>query len=362
MTEPIAVQTSDLAIDTTLTAYPPSWLDRLGSWIDRLPIPAWLFYTLIGLFGAAGYAALEWQEGQYPTGTFYPLHVVLPLGFSYILALIYYLDRYARVAFDDFRPALKVASEQQETLLRFRLTTLPARPTFYATLMGIGIASLTFFVPATQRARLYNYADTPLSAAVHTTFWILTWITGGAFIYHGIHQLRTVNVIYTQHTRINLFQLRPLYALMRLSWITAIGFGIYAIIGVAVTPTNAIGTAAVMQAIGVLPAPIAPFFIFLMPLWGIHRLLAAEKGRLLDNNQAAVEYIMNEVHQRVRVQSQDDIDNLQKLLNALETEARLLKGIPTWPWPAETLSSVIATLLFPLFIWLLQQFLLRFIL
>lgn len=362
MTEPIAFQTSDPAIDTTPTPYPPSWLDRLGRWVDRLPIPAWFFYTLIGLFGAAGYATLEWHEGQYPTETFYPLHVFLPFGVSYLLVLTYYLDRYAGAAFDRFRPALIEDSEQQEALLRFQLTTLPARPTFYATIIGVGVASLTFLAPSTQRAQLYNYADTPLSGFVHTTLWILIWVVGGAFIYHEIHQLRIINLIYTKHTRINLYQLRPLYALMRLSWINAIGIGIYAIAGLAVTPTSASGTAAVTQAIGVLPAPILPFMVFLSPLWGIHRLLAAEKGRLLDNNQAAIEHIVNEVHQRVRAQPRDDIDYLQKLLNALETEARLLKGIPTWPWPTDTLRSVIATLLFPFSIWLLQQFLLRFVL
>ena len=362
MTEPIALQTSDPTIATTLTTYPPSWLDRLGRWVDRLPIPAWVFYTLIGVFGVVGYAALQWHEGQYPTGAFYPLHVFLPFDVAYLLALTYYLDRYAGTAFDRFRSALNEDSEQQEALLRFQLTTLPARPTFYATLIGVGIASLTFLVPSTQRAHLYNYADTPFSGFVHTTLWILVWIVGGAFIYHEIHQLRIINVIYTQHARINLYQLRPLYALMRLSWITAIGLGIYAIAGLAVTPTSASGTAAIAQAIGVLPAPILPFVVFLSPLWGIHRLLAAEKGRLLDKNQAAIEYIVNEVHQRVRAQPQDDIDHLQKLLNALETEARLLKGIPTWPWPTDTLRSVIATLFFPFFIWGLQQFLLRFVL
>jgi hypothetical protein len=330
--------------------------------VDQLPIPAWFFYALIGLFGAVGYAALEWHEGQYPTGTFYPLHVFLPLGASYVLAMTYYLDRYAGAAFDQFRPALNVNSEQEEALLRFRLTTLPARSTFYMTLIGVGIASLTFLIPSTQRAQLYNYADTPLSGFIHTTLWILTWVVGGAFLYHEIHQLRTINVIFTQYTRINLYQPRPLYALMRLCWISAIGIGIHGIASLAVAPTSASGMAAVTQAIGVLPAPILPVLVFFLPLWGIHRLLAVEKGRLLDNNQAAIEYVVNEVHQRVRAKPQDDIDYLQKLLNSLETEARLLKGIPTWPWPTETLRSVIATLFLPFFIWLIQQFLLRFVL
>ena len=32
--------------------YPPSWVDRLMAWIDRLPGPPWLFYLAAFLAGA----------------------------------------------------------------------------------------------------------------------------------------------------------------------------------------------------------------------------------------------------------------------------------------------------------------------
>ncbi len=30
--------------------YPPSWVDRLLDWIDRLPVPTWAFFLILFLF------------------------------------------------------------------------------------------------------------------------------------------------------------------------------------------------------------------------------------------------------------------------------------------------------------------------
>ena len=41
-------------------------------------------------------------------------------------------------------------------------------------------------------------------------------------IYHTVHQLRIVNLIYTRHAKIDLFNLSPLYAFSRLTACTAL--------------------------------------------------------------------------------------------------------------------------------------------
>ena len=43
---------------------------------------------------------------------------------------------------------------------------------------------------------------------------LLIYVLVGVLVYHTLHQLRTVDVIYTKHTRINLFQQGPLYAFL----------------------------------------------------------------------------------------------------------------------------------------------------
>lgn len=357
MSEQIVLQTPEVNSSTITAPYPPSWVDRLQVWVDRLPVAAWLFYALIGLLLVFGFAWVEWQAGQYPVGTLFPIHVFIMGAGPFALALIYYLDHYAHTALTRFRPALIVDAEQ-EALLLYRLTTLPARPTLYATLAGAGLAAPGFLIPAGQQAQLYGYADTPISAVFYMSIYVLLNMIAGAFIYHIVHQLREINLIYTQHTRINLFHHRQLYALAWLSAFTAIGLTLGLFTGLASAPSLS-GTAALIQwSIGI-PILLIPVVIFLWPLLGIHRLLAAEKERLLDANQSEIERTLQEIHESASAKRLDDIGRLNQLLESLQTEDRLLKQIPTWPWQPAALRSVIATVLLPLVIWLAQQLLLQ---
>ncbi len=359
MSEPIALPAQEVKNDTTSIPYPPSWIDRLNHWLDRLPIPVWLFYTLIGLALIFGFAGVEWQAGQYPVGTLYPLHVLIDGGICYALALVYYLDRYAHTVLTRFRPAL-IADAEQEALLRYRLSTLPARPTLYASLMGFGVGVLSLIVPESQRAQLYNYADTSISVVLYMVIYISLTTIAGAIIYHAFHQLRAINLIYTQHTRINLFHRRPLYALAWLSAFTALGFEVITFAGNVASPRVS-GTVAFVQYATESPEVFLPIVVFVWPLLGIHRLMVAEKERLLDQNQTALEKAMHEIHQCASARQLDDVGQLNVLMESLETEARLLKQIPTWPWQPEVLRSLMATVLLPIIIWLAQEVLQHFV-
>jgi hypothetical protein len=81
---------------------------------------------------------------DYRPGPFLPLHIWFLGNFAYLLGLIHYLDRFAAGAIDKFRPVLDLASSEasadrsHETFegLRYGLTTLPARPTAWASLIG----------------------------------------------------------------------------------------------------------------------------------------------------------------------------------------------------------------------------------
>jgi hypothetical protein len=310
-----------------------------------LPVPAWLFYTLLSLLFVFGYASVQWQAGQYPIGTFYPFHVQIMAGGFYVLALKYYLDRYAHRALTRFRPALNIDSAQ-EAVLRYQLTALPTRPTLVATLAGGAIGALNFIVPAGQRAQLYNYADTPFSVAFLYSVYMLDWLIVGATIYSLVHLLRGINLIYTRHAHIDLFHRRPLYAFAWLCAFTAIGAGFPAYISIWTLPHTS-GTAALINTIILSPLLLTPIFVFFLPLLGAHRLLAADQERLLDENQLAMKDVMQEIHQCASVQQLDNMETLSQLLQTLETEERLLKQIPTWPWQPEALQTVIATVLLP---------------
>ena len=325
-------------------------------------MPAWLFYGLVGLFFTTGFTLMQWAAGTYPVGRFYPLHLFIFGTSPYLLALIYYLDRYAHTAINRFRPALNTTPEQ-EMLLRYKLTTIPARSIWYATFIGVGIGVFGFLVPLDQRMKLYNFADTAVSIFFYHAFYILSWITLCVFVYHSIHQLRLMNIIFTRHTRVNIFHRRPLFGFAWLSAYTAIGEA-FLVAGVVFLPdTNNLSTNAQSIALAIFLFIAIPFPLvtFLWPLLGIHRLLAAEKEHFLDENGVTLERTMREIRQRVRSDELADIEMLHRVLQTVETEDRLLKQIPTWPWQPEALRSVVATLLLPIILRLIQQLIQRFL-
>jgi hypothetical protein len=57
--------------------YPPSWLDRLTDWVERLPGQSWVFYTALGLVLALISTVASWGDGAYPIGTFNALNIWL---------------------------------------------------------------------------------------------------------------------------------------------------------------------------------------------------------------------------------------------------------------------------------------------
>jgi hypothetical protein len=55
----------------------------------------------------------------------------------------------------------------------------------------------------------------------------------------------------------------------------------------------------------------------------------------------------------------EGIDDLKKLIAALEIEEEALNNVSTWPWQPETVRYLMTALLLPLVLWLAQFFLQR---
>jgi len=102
--------------------YTSSWVDRFTDWVDRLPIPSWVFYAGLWLILYLIELATQWSDTT--AIIFRPFHIffvgVIPLS----IALIHYLDRIADAALNKFRPVLN-CSDAEYADLRYQLTTLP---------------------------------------------------------------------------------------------------------------------------------------------------------------------------------------------------------------------------------------------
>jgi hypothetical protein len=353
MAEMSVVQTAATA--SPARPYTPSLLDRFTDWVDSLSIPTWLFYAGLALFLVCIQLLLQWDGTPKPL---YPFPYVFIVTIAYDLALMHYLDRAAARALARFRPILSISDAEYEDLL-YRLTTLPARPTMVAWVIGaIYGAWAVDWVPYAIQIHELHVTDSPVSVHVNHALSLVVWGIVWVVIYHTVHQLRIVQQIYDRCTTINLFNLRPLYAFSVLSAQTAVGLILIVYVWYAVAPVL---FSLVNSLLGLLCFVGFALLTFVLPLRGAHRLLAEEKDRLLNENGARQRAAISELHRRVDAGEIVDMDNLNKTMASLELEHAALERVSTWPWRPETLRTVAAALLFPVMVWLTQWVLQRFL-
>lgn len=355
--------------DRFVPPYPRSWFDHLKAWVERLPGPPWAFYLLLGFAIALVASAIQWREGTYPPGTFDPWLVLFTSVNGYQLGLMHYLDRSASSALASFRSLLATGTDRQGedaqdhptyARLAYELTTLPARSCLLATLAG---ASATILINTGALARgtvpafMAGMAGTMLSTASVTVAALVLSGIAGVLVYHTFHQLVLISRIYTRHTRISVYHINSLYALSLPGQYTAIGLMLLVAAGVAIAPILWGRTGG-----GWTLLENSPFFIFsitagatfVLPLVGAQRRIAAEKTRRLAANGSRFEETAARLHRALDGQGLVHVDKLNRALAALEIEQNVLAKTPTWPWQPGAVRGVVAALLLPLAVWLLQ--------
>lgn len=345
--------------------YPPSWFDRFTAWVDRLPGPAWAFYVVLGIgVGLAG-STIEWSEGAYPPGTLNALHVWTLSGFAYLLALIHYLDKSAASAIASFRPLLasgtrvgspSLQDEAAFARLSYQLTTLPPRPTLIATIGGAAFAFVTYILQTSTGAvpaYLFRTAGTTYSTVSVLALLIIQNAITGVLAYHTIHQLALISRIYTQHARINIYRLQPMYALSLPGAFTGIGIILYIYVWFATSTSVSPVVGPVEIGLSVSFAAIAGA-TFTLPMLGAHRRIVAEKNRQLAEASSRFEALTEELLRDLDNRRLARMDHLNKALANLEIVQSGLRRIPAWPWQAGAVRGLLAALFLPVLVWVIQ--------
>ncbi|MCC6458268.1 MAG: hypothetical protein IT328_25165 [Caldilineaceae bacterium] len=333
-------------------AYSASWLDYFFDWVRALPMPVWLFYLCLCLLLLLLFSGLSWLEGLQPLGFTLLLAVDKAAYIVYYLALMHYLDGTAGRALSQFRPLLQ-ADESDFARLHYELTTLPARSTLLAGGIGILITIISLqFAPA----------DPILAQVVRQPSTQLAFLVGNAIlaicVYHTIRQLGMVSRIHATVAYLNFYRRGPVYAFSRLTARTALGWILGISLGLSPRIAPFLSTEH-MSWFWLLWLPIVPLaaLVFVLPLVGVHRLLAREKARLQDDVEQRVEAVLLRVHRQQDADKLGDVSELKTLLDTLLVEREMAAKLPTWPWQPGTLAGFGSALLLPLAIWLLQQLL-----
>jgi hypothetical protein len=174
----------------------------------------------------------------------------------------------------------------------------------------------------------------------------------GPLTYHTIHQLMMISRIYTQHARINLYQLQPLYALSLPGAFTGIAIIGYIYIWFAIRASASQSAGPIEIGLSVVFAAIAGA-TFALPLWGAHRRLVDEKSRLVADASSRFGAAIEELHRQLDGKGRLKGDPIRALAG-IEIEQNALRRIPTWPWQPGAVRGLLAALLLPVVVWLIQ--------
>jgi hypothetical protein len=334
---------------TEARPYEPSWINRFTHWVDQLSVPGWVVYVGLGLALALVQILILWWEGGLKHTALLPVIVFNALVMPYILALVHLLDSQAVTALDVMRPTLTITDQEFDDL-QCRLSTMPFRTTLGAAVILMAFLLLSEWLGSVP-VRYAALDDLPVFRGVYHILDKGVAFAFGPFFYHTIVQLRSVNAIYTRHTRINLFDMKPLYAFSRLTATTAGGLIIPVHGWMLINPDLlsdplGLGMTVLITVLAVL--------VFVWPLVGAHGLMETEKERMLHDLDLQFEAVFAKFNQRFRDDDFEGTELLNGTITSLEIQHNKIKSIPTWPWRPETFRSVISAIVLPLVLRVLQ--------
>jgi hypothetical protein len=332
---------------------PPSWMNRFTSWVNRLPLPAWLFYTILLIVWELISYLLAWEAGDLQWGEvdfltfFYNSHGVAMLVFHH------YLEGEIGDALHESKPLLNISSGDFLKLV-YEFTIMPARLFLVLSTTGLGIG--TFFIanelgfPRLSLPLLFQIAIAGIQVAL---------LFG--FAYRLLRLLSMISKLYASPITINLFDLAPVYELSALGAKAALFLLIWLYLSLAISPGALMDPLYSTYLVGTVLFTMLALAAFFLSLRGINRRLVKEKRHLISDVSRRLESVLDQIKHTVESGDLRKIGDLETALRAVRSEKDLVDKIPTWPWRPATLRVFLSAVFLPIFLWLIQQVLDRFL-
>ena len=340
-------------------AYPPSFVDRLMAWIERLPGSAWIYYLLATAVIVAVSHGLRWSDGTIPTGTIDTFRLTNDFLTIYGLAILHLLNSTARRSLEDFRPALgKLEAEYEK--LRYGLTVLSPRIVYITTGIGFLLTALNI----ADNPEGWGITDeTSLATDVFSVLQAtLQLVSSIGFGVQAIRQVRLIAYVHRSATNINLYESDSHHAFSRLTARAALALvaPIYFMSLISYLKEGGIEVTSTSTKFMIVFAMLVSAAVFILPLLGMRRRLVDEKNRLMVESDRHIEMTTRDLHQRVGSGTYERMDDLNKALASLMVEKDNLKKISTWPWEAETLRGFLSSVGLPILLWFVTTYFGRF--
>jgi hypothetical protein len=324
--------------------YSPSWIDRLMSMIQRMPIPYWLTYLLIAAVESLLVHTAAWLDGTIPVFALQPIFLMFPLRTWISLALITLLNQQAIQALHHFRPLLD--SDDEEQGLAEQMTKMPARPVLLVNLIGV-----LYFLYLALYSPLEAFKDRPLLTPAYLVSGFLAFGVGSVIYYHTVRQLRFVHRIYAGVRSFNLFRMEPVYAFSSLTALTSGAYLLLVSLTLLFFPYPVTDRRSVLS---FLVQILLILLAFVVPLWNTHRRLAAEKRHLESAVDARIEATLKQMHGHIDEFKAQSLVDHKTALESLLLERKIVEGFRTWPWESNTIKSVLTAVFVPLLLFMIQ--------
>ena len=336
--------------------YQPSWINRSINFVAGLKVPSPAFYIIVWIIFYSILTILRWNDGVFSTGTLNASDLVMSATGIFFIALIQYLDQWAGKKLGLFRNSM-TTTEREFDALAYQLSTLPAVPTLIASLITLGFGISTFLLSPDSYGFL-NLNLSSLSGGLQLINFLFSWFVFGALSYHAYRQLHLGSQAILKYIPINLFNLDPIYAFAGLTLRTAFGWLIMAYAWALTTPhlfgnIIIIGTILFMQVVAVLT--------FVLPLLNAHTRIVNKKDEFLHELGRRLEVIIDKMSKSTDPLEKEDIIQLRETLTTLTMAEDRLRKLPTWPWRAGTVNSLVSAILIPNAIWFFQIVLERYV-
>jgi hypothetical protein len=337
--------------------YQPSWIDQITVLVDKTGIPYAVVYLVIWIIFLSILTVLRWRDQMHPVGYIDKPDVVMSATGIFFIALVHYLDGWAGKKLTVFRKAIHVNDEEFEELY-YRLSTLPPRPAFIASLVTFSIGGITYIISPSSYGFLNIGFESPSSGLQLVNF-LFSWFTFGALCYHAFHQLKLGSLATANYLHINLFNLTPIYTFAGLTLRTALGWLVVAYAWAFITP-NLFRNLVII--VTILFMQVVAILTFVLPLLSAHDKIAGKKAQTLNEISSRLESVVDEMS-RVN----DDYDNerlskLRDMLSTLSMAEERIKKIPTWPWKPSVANSLATAILLPNAVWIFQLLVEKFVL
>ncbi len=330
----------------------PRWLYRFLTWFQRTPFNGVLLAVLIFLISAVLYHWASWQAGGLPkyqidAGLLFPA-LWLPANILFWL----WLDSVARTAIQNFIQGQGGnLAEVNKTFVGFISIGEIAGFVLLA-----GALTLAPF-DAIQRATSYGITQ-PLTIILISLLPALGSVIEGLSLFRLIRQLFLVNSLYKDVKKVNLFNLWHIYALSRYGYTIALVFilatilmdAIFSLLG-----AGSIGFGYILYTVGLA------LIIFIAPLLGINRRLGNEKQRELQRLGTELNLVYGETEEAVSSRKFAKISDLRIAGTAIREQMESVSRVATWPWNPGSLRNLLIPVLLPLFLAILQRYVLSWL-